>query len=146
SPWKFRKHGQSGIDISELFPAVASCADDLCVLRTMCCDSFFHAQGTLEMMTGSGLFLRPSIGSWLLYGLGTENQNLPGFIVMGDTNGTVDPTKAFGSAFLPAAFQGTRLTSLSEPIPNLKPQQPLPEQREQLDLLKHMNELHQAKR
>jgi hypothetical protein len=146
TPWKFAKHGQSGIDVSELFPNVACCVDDLCVLRSMCCDSFFHAQGTLEMMTGSGLFLRPSFGSWLLYGLGTENQNLPGFVVVGDTLGNVDAVKVFGSAFLPASFQSTRLGSLKEPIPNLRPQKPLAEQRAQLDLLQQLNELHRAPR
>ncbi|MGE3807793.1 MAG: DUF1501 domain-containing protein [Gemmataceae bacterium] len=146
TPWKFAKHGQSGIDVSELFPNVAKCVDDLCVLRSMCCDSFFHAQGTLEMMTGSGLFLRPSVGSWLLYGLGTENANIPGFVVLGDTLGSVDQVKAFGSAFLPAAYQGTRLVSLKEPIANLRPQKPLGEQRGQLDLLKQLNDLHRAQR
>jgi hypothetical protein len=146
TPWKFAKHGQSGIDVSELFPNVARCVDDLCVLRSMCCDSFFHAQGTLEMMTGSGLFLRPSMGSWLLYGLGTENANLPGFVVLGDTMGNVDQVKVFGSAFLPAAYQSTRVSSLKEPIPNLLPQKPPGEQRAQLDLLKQLNELHRSPR
>jgi hypothetical protein len=146
TPWKFAKHGQSGIDVSELFPNVARCVDDLCVLRSMCCDSFFHAQGTLEMMTGSGLFLRPSMGSWLLYGLGTENANLPGFVVLGETMGNVDAVKVFGSAFLPAAYQSTRVTSLKEPIPNLRPQKPVGEQRAQLDLLRQLNEMHRAPR
>jgi len=146
TPWKFAKYGKSGIDVSELFPNVARCVDDLCVLRSMCCDSFFHAQGTLEMMTGSGLFLRPSMGSWLLYGLGTENANLPGFVVLGDTMGNVDPVKVFGSAFLPAAYQSTRVGSLKEPIPNLQPQKSLGEQRAQLDLLKQLNEMHRAPR
>jgi hypothetical protein len=146
TPWKFAKHGQSGIDVSELFPNVARCVDDLCVLRSMCCDSFFHAQGTLEMMTGSGLFLRPSFGSWLLYGLGTANANIPGFVVLGDTMGNVDAVKVYGSAFLPAAYQSTRLGSLKEPIPNLRPQKPMDEQREQLDLLKKLNEMHRAPR
>ena len=87
SPWKFAKYGECGMDVSELFPNVAQHADDLCVIRSMCCVSFFHAQGTMEMMTGSGLFLRPHFGSWLTYGLGTENRNLPGFIVLGNTKG-----------------------------------------------------------
>jgi hypothetical protein len=146
TPWKFAKHGRSGIDVSELFPNIGRCVDDLCVLRSVCCDSFFHAQGTMEMMTGSGLFLRPSFGSWLLYGLGTENQNLPGFVVVGDTMGNVDPVKVYGSAFLPASFQSTRLGSLKEPIPNLRPQKSLEEQRAQLDLLQQLNELHRAPR
>ena len=149
TPWKFAKYGQSGIDVSELFPNVGRCVDDLCVIRSMCCDSFFHAQGTLEMMTGSGLFLRPSMGSWLLYGmvLGTENANLPGFVVLGDTMGNVDAVKVFGSAFLPAAYQSTRLEQHEgEPIPNLRPQKSLGEQRAILDLLKLLNEQHLALR
>src|SRR4051794_2022806 len=98
SPWKFARHGAAGIDVSELFPATSRCVDDLCLIRSLCCDSFFHAQGTLEMMTGSGLFVRPSMGSWLLYGLGTENHNLPGFVVLGEPIGNVDQAKAFGAA------------------------------------------------
>lgn len=146
SPWKFASHGEAGIEVSELFPAVARCVDDLCIVRSMCCDSFFHAQGTLEMMTGSGLFVRPSLGSWLLYGLGTENRNLPGFVVLGEPIGIVDQGKAFGTAFLPAAYQGTKLINSPEPIPNLKPRRPLAEQRVQLDVLQHLNELHRIRR
>ncbi len=146
SPWKFAKYGRAGIDVSELFPNVARCADDLCLVRSMTCDSFFHAQGTLEMMTGSGLFLRPSIGSWLLYGLGTENANLPGFVVLGAASSLADPAKCYGSAFLPAAYQGTRVGDSKTPIPNLEPQKPVAEQRGQLDLLKQLNELHQTPR
>src|SRR5436190_19253550 len=135
SPWKFQRYGACGLTVSELFPQVATCADDLCVIRSMCCDSFFHAQGTLEMMTGSGLFVRPNIGSWLLYGLGAENRNLPGFLVLGEGMGLIDYPKTFGSAFLPAAHQGTRITNLSDPIPNLRGRLPAAEQRGQLDVL-----------
>ncbi|MFO0947364.1 MAG: DUF1501 domain-containing protein [Planctomycetota bacterium] len=142
SPWKFAKHGECGMDVSELFPNVAQRVDDICLLRSMCCDSFFHAQGTLEMMTGSGLFLRPHFGSWLTYGLGTENRNLPGFVVLGKVMGNVDATKVFSSAFLPAEFQGTQLPSLSDPIPNLRARLETPEQRSQLDLLRAFNERH----
>lgn len=146
SPWKFSRYGQSGLAVSELFPETARCADDLCVIRSLCCDSFFHAQGTLEMMTGSGLFIRPSLGSWLLYGLGTENHNLPGFVVLGEPIGNVDQAKAFGAAFLPAAHQGTRLVNLREPIANLQPRLAPAEQRAQLDVLRRLNELHLARR
>jgi hypothetical protein len=146
SPWKFQKYGACGMEVSELFPEVARCVDDLCLIRTVTCDSFFHAQGTLEMMTGSGLFLRPSIGSWLLYGLGTENRNLPGFVVLGKVNSIVDSTKVFSSAFLPAEFQGTQLASLADPIPNLKPREGQDEQRAQFDLLRQLNGLHHATR
>ena len=146
TPWKFAKHGACGMDVSELFPYVAGRVDDLCLIRSMCCDSFFHAQGTLEMMTGSGLFLRPSMGSWLTYGLGTENRNLPGFVVLGNTLGNVDPVKVFSSAFLPAEFQGTRLTSLKEPIPNLKSPLDDDEQRAQLDVMQQLNARHLDRR
>ena len=146
TPWKFAKHGECGMDVSELFPNVAQRVDDLCLIRSMCCDSFFHAQGTLEMMTGSGLFLRPSLGSWMTYGLGTENRNLPGFVVLGNTLGNVDATKVFSSAFLPAEFQGTRLTSLKEPIPNLKSPLDESEQRAQLDVMQQLNARHLSRR
>lgn len=146
SPWKFARHGECGMDVSELFPHVATHTDDLCLIRSMCCDSFFHAQGTLEMMTGSGLFLRPSLGSWLTYGLGTENQNLPGFVVLGDVMGNVDATKVFSSAFLPAEFQGTRLSNLKQPIPNLKSPFDQADQRAQLDLMQQLNARHLSRR
>lgn len=146
SPWKFAKHGECGMDVSELYPNVARHVDELCLIRSMCCDSFFHAQGTLEMMTGSGLFLRPSIGSWLTYGLGSENRNLPGFIVLGNTLGNVDATKVFSSAFLPSEFQATRLSSLKEPIPNLKSPIDESQQRAQIDLMQQLNARHLAGR
>lgn len=146
SPWKFRRHGNSGIEVSELFPQVARSVDDLCVIRSLCCDSFFHTQGTLEMMTGSGLFVRPSIGAWLLYGLGAENQSLPGFIVLGQPSGLVDQVKTYGAAFLPAAHQGTRIANLRDPIPNLTARLPAARQRGQLDALRRLNELHLARR
>lgn len=146
TPWKFAKHGQCGMDVSELFPHVAKRVDDICLIRSMCCDSFFHAQGTLEMMTGSGLFLRPSMGSWLTYGLGNENRNLPGFVVLGNVMSNVDATKVFSSAFLPAEFQGTQLPNLKEPIPNLHSPLAESEQRAQLDVMQQLNELHLRRR
>ena len=146
TPWKFAKYGESGMDVSELFPTVARHADDLCLIRSMCCDSFFHAQGTLEMMTGSGLFLRHSLGSWLTYGLGTENRDLPGFVVLGNVMGNVDATKVFSSAFLPAEFQGTRLANLKEPIPNLKSPLADDEQRARLDVMQQLNARHLSRR
>lgn len=142
SPWKFKPHGDSGIEVSELFPHVARQIDKICLLRSMCCDSFFHAQGTLEMMTGSGLFLRPSIGSWMTYGLGTENKDLPGFIVLGNPMSLVDTTKAFGSSFLPAEHQGTFMPDLKDPVPNLKPFRSESDQRAQLDLIRALNQKH----
>jgi len=103
SPWKFDRHGESGLPISELFPGVASHADDLCLLHGMKAGIPAHAQAQMQLHTGSFQFVRPSMGSWSLYGLGTENQNLPGFI-------TVNPgasANQYGNAFLPATYQGT---------------------------------------
>lgn len=109
SQWKFQQQGKSGLWISELFPHLAKYADDLCLLRGMHCDQPAHAQAYLQMHTGHFQFVRPSMGAWTLYGLGTENQNLPGFI-------SINPPSAnggaqnYGSAFLPAAYQGTKFT------------------------------------
>src|SRR5438309_1331953 len=82
SPWEFRKHGNSGLEISELFPHTAKHADELCVLRSMVGDSVAHGGANLQLHTGSNTFTRPSMGSWVIYGLGTENQNLPAYITI----------------------------------------------------------------
>ena len=103
SPWEFSRRGQSGIPVSELFPEVGSCADDLCVVRSMVGEGVDHGAAMLQLFTGTFSFTRPSIGAWTLYGLGTENQNLPGFI-------TIKPTqwqggdKLFGTSFLPGGL------------------------------------------
>jgi hypothetical protein len=143
SPFKFSQHGQSGLSISELFPKVAEHADDLCLLRGMHTDIPNHAQAFVQLHTGSAQFVRPSMGSWALYGLGTENENLPGFV-------TVSPPLQFGavnygSSFLPAVYQGTRLGAQREEgsaagIGNLQnPDLPTALQRKQLDLVQAMN-------
>ncbi len=108
SPWKFSQHGRSGLWISELFPEVAKHADDLCLVRSMQTDLPAHPQAFLQMHTGSFQFVRPSLGAWTLYGLGTENENLPGFITLNAplNNGGA---QNYGSAFLPAMYQGTRI-------------------------------------
>ena len=109
SSWKFQQHGQSGLWISELFPHLAQHADKLCLLRGMHCDQPAHAQAFVQMHTGNFQMVRPSLGAWTLYGLGTENQNLPGFISINPT--TVNGgAQNYGSAFLPAAYQGTKFT------------------------------------
>ena len=106
SPWEFKQYGQSGIPVSELFPNVATCVDDLCVVRSMVGDGVDHGAALLQLHTGVFSFRRPSMGSWTLYGLGTENQNLPGFI-------TIKPSLGHGgqnnwsSSFLPGEYQGT---------------------------------------
>jgi hypothetical protein len=104
SPWKFAQHGRAGLWISELFPEVARHADELCLLRGMHTDVPAHAQAFLQMHTGIFQFKRPSLGAWALYGLGTDNQNLPGFIILSPAFGG---SASYGSAFLPAVYQAT---------------------------------------
>ena len=108
SPWAFKQYGQSGIAVSDLFPNVATCADDLCVVRSMVGDGVDHGAAMLQLHTGVFSFKRPSMGSWVLYGLGTENQDLPGFV-------TIKPGLGHGgqnnwsSSFLPSEYQGTAI-------------------------------------
>lgn len=115
SPWAFSQRGKSGLWISELFPSVAAHADDLCLIRSMHTDLPAHPQAFLQMHTGSFQFVRPSLGAWTLYGLGTENQNLPGFITLNPplVNGGA---QNYGSAFLPAIYQGTRIGQETPPF------------------------------
>src|SRR5262249_49896238 len=115
SPWKFRPHGQSGLWVSELFPQIAAHADELCVLRSMHTDLPAHPEAYLMLHTGSSQFIRPSLGAWTLYGLGTDNDNLPGFIAVKPTARN-SGAQNYGSAFLPAACQGTRIGSEGMPI------------------------------
>lgn len=109
SPWNFQQHGDSGLWISELFPHLARHADKLCLLHGMHCDQPAHAQAFIQMHTGNFQAVRPSLGAWTLYGLGSESQNLPGFISINPPTAT-GGAQNYGSAFLPAAFQGTRFT------------------------------------
>lgn len=144
SPWKFRQHGESGLWVSELFPAVAAHADELCVVRSMKTDLPAHPEAYLMLHTGSAQFIRPSLGAWTLYGLGTENQDLPGFIAVKPTSRN-GGAQNYGSAFLPAACQATRIGSEAAAIAqarvgNIKnPQLDAAAQRRQLDLLQSMN-------
>ncbi|MEO6034245.1 MAG: DUF1501 domain-containing protein [Verrucomicrobiota bacterium] len=146
SPWKFQKHGQSGTEVSELFPHIATCVDDLCVIRSMVADNINHNGACLQMNTGEQAFSRPSLGSWLLYGLGSENQNLPGFVVISPAQ-PAQGAPLWSSSFLPAAYQGTLVSDLKNPIDNLRnPIFSSKQQREQLDVLKQVNQLHEAQR
>lgn len=146
SPFKFKKHGQAGIDVSELFPHVAGCADDLCVVRSMVADNINHNGACLQMNTGEQAFSRPSLGSWLLYGLGSVNQNLPGFVVISPTQ-PAQGAPLWGSSFLPATYQGTLVSDPNRPIDNLSPVgTSLERQRQQLDALKALNALHRDRR
>jgi hypothetical protein len=117
----FRKHGQSGIEVSDLLPHIASCVDDICVLRGCHGDSVTHPESVYLMNTGSILRGRASLGAWAAYGLGTENQNLPAFVVLPDPDGWVKGgAPAWGNGYLPAAYQGTLLRGGDSPILNLK--------------------------
>jgi hypothetical protein len=146
SPFKFQKHGRSGTGVSELLPHIASCIDDICVIRSMVADNINHNGACLQMNTGEQAFSRPSMGSWLLYGLGSENQNLPGFVVISPSQ-PAQGAPLWSSSFLPAAYQGTLVADLKNPIDNLRnPQFSLSQQREQLDVLGRLNEIHRRQR
>jgi len=144
SPWTFSPSGNSGLPISELFPNVAKHADDLCLLNSMHTDLPNHPQAAVQLHTGSFQFVRPSMGAWVLYGLGTENQELPGFITINPIT-RVGGAVNFGSSFLPAPFQGTPIggegQNLSKAvIPNIANRELSREQqRKQLDLLQSIN-------
>jgi hypothetical protein len=147
SPWQFKKHGRSGIEISDLFPCIARCIDDICVIRSMNGgNQVSHGPALLTLHTGDGVFNRPSMGAWTLYGLGSENQNLPGFIALCPAliHGGV---QNYGSAFLPASFQGTRIGDGHTPfktatLSNTMPGDAPALQRLQLDLLRKQNLRH----
>lgn len=142
SPWKFARHGQCGTEVSELMPHLASCVDDICVVRSMVADNINHNGACLQMNTGEQAFSRPSLGSWLLYGLGSENQSLPGFVVISPAQ-PAQGAPLWSSSFLPAAYQGTLVADLKKPIANLSnPVRSRAEQRAELDLLSAMNAKH----
>ncbi len=145
SPWTFNKYGKCGMDISTLFPEVASIADDLCFIRSMACDNIDHNSATFQMTTGEQTFSRPSIGSWALYGLGSENRDLPGFISIAPT--LPQPgARCWGSSFLPATFQGARVSDMKNPIANLTSPLSRDAQRKQLDLIAALGKQHQETR
>ncbi|MHB8523095.1 MAG: DUF1501 domain-containing protein [Limisphaerales bacterium] len=144
SPYKFKRYGQSGIPVSEIFPHVGECADDLAVINSMYADIPNHEPSLLLMNCGEARSIRPSLGSWVTYGLGTENQNLPGFIAMCPGGYPIQESQNWQSAFLPGVYQGTyidtqytRIEKLIEFVKNKYTS--LPEQRRQLDLLQQLN-------
>jgi hypothetical protein len=151
SPWEFSQHGDGGLWISELFPKVAKHADDLCLIRSMQCDQPVHPGAMTQMHTGTAQFIRPSLGAWTLYGLGTENDSLPGFISLGPPPGSA---QNFSSAFLPAIYSGTKVGNAggratpfnrgrgsSDSVPDIKnPRMSEAQQRTQLDLIQSLNQ------
>ena len=145
-PWRFSRHGESGVEVSELLPRLASRIDDICVLRSMLADNINHTGAALQMCTGEQAFSRPSMGSWLTYGLGTENQNLPGFVVVSPA-AVFQGAQLWASSFLPSAYQGTLVRDLQNPIANLSdPSNNPARQRGKLDALRRLNELHKQDR
>tara|TARA_R110002049_G_scaffold285698_1_gene466680 strand:+ start:60469 stop:61848 length:1380 start_codon:yes stop_codon:yes gene_type:complete len=143
SPWKFNRHGDSGIRISELFPHLSKHADDLCVLNGSHTDIPNHPQALVQLHTGNFQFVRPSVGAWVLYGLGTENQDLPGFITIKPPT-RLGGAQNYGSAFLPAVYQGTAIgrsgNMANASVDNIKNLQLASDlQRKQIDLLQSMN-------
>lgn len=147
SPWKFKQRGESGLWISELFDNVAEHADDLCVINSMHTNGQSHGQAVMKLHTGSDSLVRPSVGSWMVYGLGTENHNLPGFISICPSRGH-GGVRNFGSAFLPAVYQGTAIgdadTAAKEAQIRFLANNASSEsqQRKQLGLLQAMNQRH----
>ena len=121
SPWKFRAHGQSAIPISDLFPQLATCADDLTIVRSMVGEFPLHSRGNLLAHTGRSVGGHPSLGAWISYGLGTENQNLPGFVVLHNGMNIPSGLENFASAFLPASHQASLLRTAGNPMDNLTP-------------------------
>jgi hypothetical protein len=151
SPYKFRKYGKSGIEVSEIFSHVGECIDDIAVIRSMHADVPNHEPSLLLMNCGEARQIRPSLGSWVTYGLGSDNQNLPGFIAMCPGGYPIQESQNWQSGFLPGVFQGTYIntehTKIEKLIEHIKNNySSLPEQRAQLDLLQALNERHRRKR
>jgi hypothetical protein len=151
SPFGFKKYGQSGLEISDLFAKTGALADELCVVRSVHADVPNHEPSLMLMNCGEGRLPRPSLGAWITYGLGSENQNLPGFIAMCPGGYPIVATQNWRSAFLPGAYQGTYVdtqhTDVTKLIANIRNDGQSPdEQRRQLDLVRALNERHVAER
>ena len=144
--WEFKQRGESGLWISDLFPHVAECADDICLIRSMRNDHADHFQATLGIHTGSVTFARPSIGAWVSHGLGTLNQNLPSFLVLAPQMPYAG-AQVWASDFLPGCHQGTHVAPGPDPMPNIKRQQSATELQElELGLAQAFNRRHLAAR
>ncbi|WP_397571733.1 DUF1501 domain-containing protein [Schlesneria sp. T3-172] len=144
--WEFRPRGESGVYVSDLFPRIGSVIDDICVLNSVSGDHTGHDKATMGMHTGSFNTARPSIGSWVSYGLGTENRNLPSFMVFA-ASAPYAGAQTWGSDFLPGCHQGTHVVPGAEPLPNLVRATPAEEmQRSELDMLSRINRRHLEQR
>src|SRR5262249_1921974 len=151
SPFPFKKCGKSGVEVSELFARTGELIDDVCVIRSMHADVPNHEPSLMLMNCGDGRLPRPSVGAWLTYGLGSENQNLPGFVVLCPGGLPIVGVQNWRSAFLPGAFQGTHVdtqhTDVNRLVENIRNPAATPaEQRRQLDLVRRLNERHLAGR
>jgi hypothetical protein len=144
----FRKYGESGLDVSDWLPHIASCADELAVVRSCWADGLNHVGSVCQMNTGSVLAGRPSLGSWVIYGLGSENQNLPGFVVLSDGAEPAGGARNWGTGFMPATYQGTQFRNGPNPILHLQPPGEIDgrQQRNKLDLIHTLNEHHRKAR
>lgn len=144
SSFKFEKHGQCGMEISELLPHTASCADDICLVRSVTSDAFNHHPGQLLLFTGHVLAGRPTMGSWLTYALGSESKNLPGFVVLPSGAGTSAGSDNYTSGFLPSSYAGTVFRSSGDPILYLSNPKGISSesQHARLDLLNDLNQDH----
>lgn len=149
SPRQWKQHGQSGLWVSDWFPNVAQHADDLAVIKSCYSNGINHAGGVCQMNTGSIFGGRPSLGSWVSYGLGTENQDLPAFVVIKDSErGVINGVRNWGTGFMPAVYQGVEFSGEGVPIKNLNnPKGVAPDrQRDKLDILSEINQLHAGPR
>jgi len=146
SPPTFQKYGPQGMDISDLLPHTASIAGDLCFVRSMHSDQFNHHPGQLKLFTGHNQVGRPAMGSWVTYGLGSESQNLPGFVVLSSGSGASGGSDNFSSGFLPTTYTGTPFRSTGDPILYLKNPAGISatQQRARLDALRDLNEMRQG--
>ena len=143
--WEFKRYGQSGMEASTLFPNVATCADDIALIRSMHTDHSNHYNATLGMHTGSFAFARPSLGAWVSYGLGSENRNLPSFVTIAPAQ-TYAGSQVYASDFLPGAHQGTRIVPGPVPIADIKPNVSQSDQRQALNALARINQRHALSR
>jgi hypothetical protein len=145
---KFKKHGQSGLDFSDWLPHMATCADDFAVLRACHADGLNHVGSVCQMNTGSVLAGRPSLGSWALYGLGTPNQNLPGFVVFAEGGEITGGARNYGTGYMPATYQGTLFRNGPNPILNLNTPASVgaDRQKAKLDLIAQLNDIHRRER
>jgi Protein of unknown function (DUF1501) len=144
SPWKFSRHGQCGMEVSSLYPHLAKCVDDICFVRSFYTDSVVHAPAMYQVHTGRTLLGYPSMGSWVTYGLGSESENLPAYVVMPQPEGAPEGgAPCWGAGFLPAVYQGTVFRPGPNPILNLQPPPGMTPERQSstLELLQKMNDL-----